>query len=205
MGRKRAIEDDALLAIAREVFVREGAFASTRDIARRAGISEATLFKRFPTKAKLFISAMAPPVIDADALIAKAEALNDARKGLAVIAEGVLGFFREALPVILPLLRNPLIPADAVHNHFGHDQAGKLTGAIASYLRKQAQLGRIGTAPPFAAAALVVTSAHSIALFELMGFHGGTIPPQGQRALLDTLWTGLTPRKAATTPRRKTR
>jgi AcrR family transcriptional regulator len=49
MGRRKLVEDDELLAVARGVFVEKGIAASTREIARRAGISEAVIYQRHPT------------------------------------------------------------------------------------------------------------------------------------------------------------
>lgn len=203
MGRPKTIDDKRLLAIAREIFVRDGAFGSTKEIARRAGVSEAAVFKRFPTKAELFLAAMAPPVIDVDALVQKAEALGDARRSVVFVAEQTLEFFRQSLPVILPLIRNPLIGADAVHRHFGRGQAARLTEAITRHLRNEARKGRLDNIDPFAAAALIVTSMHSIAQFEVMGFHDGAVPVSGVRALVNTLWNGLRPRKSSAGRTRK--
>jgi AcrR family transcriptional regulator len=193
MGRPRIIDDAPLLAIAREVFVKDGAFGSTREIAQRAGVSEAALFKRFGTKAGLFLAAMAPPAVDPAEIVRRAEALDDARAGVALIADLTLAYFREALPVVLPLIQNPLIGPDAVHRHFGHGQASRLTEAIAGYLAGEERQGRLGPVQPFAAAALMVASLHSVALFELMGFHGGAVPPRGVDGLIEALWTGLAP------------
>jgi hypothetical protein len=61
MGRHKLSEDDVLLAVAREAFVERRIVASSRDIARRAGISEAVVYQRHPTKAHLFFAAMVPP------------------------------------------------------------------------------------------------------------------------------------------------
>ena len=58
MGRPRLIETQAILEAARDTFLVEGVGATTGAIARRAGISEATIFKRFRTKADLFFAAM---------------------------------------------------------------------------------------------------------------------------------------------------
>jgi len=200
MGRPKLIDDERLLAIAREVFVRDGAFGSTREIAKRAGVSESALFKRFSTKADLFVAAMAPPVADIDAIVRKAESLGDARRGIEFIAHEVLAFFREALPVILPLLRNPLIGHDAVHRHFGRGHAGKLVHAFAGYLEGERVKGQIGPVNPFAAAALVIASVHSVAQFEIMGFHEGMIPDDGMHLLVETMWQGLKPPDARKSP-----
>jgi len=194
MGRPKLIDDEKVLAIAREVFVREGAFGSTREIATRSGLSEAALFKRFSTKADLFVAAMAPPVIDIDQIVKGAQALGDAKRGVALLAMSVLDYFRSALPVIIPLLHNPLIGHNAVHRHFGHGQAGHVVQAIARYVQHEIRCGAIGPAVnPFAAATLLVTSVHSIAQFEIMGFHEGTMPSEGLAILLDTMWHGLKP------------
>jgi AcrR family transcriptional regulator len=193
MPRPKTVDDETLLAIAREVFVREGAFGSTREIARQVGLSEAALFKRFSTKAALFLAAMAPPVMDTQAMVEEAARIDDTRAALAFIADRSLGFFRECLPVIMPLLRNPLISPDAVHAHFGRGQAVRLTESIAGYIARETARGRLRAVEPFPAAALIVSSLHSIALFELMGFHDGAVPPGGVQAMLDILWTGLAP------------
>jgi AcrR family transcriptional regulator len=58
MGRPPKITDDEILAAARQVFLDKGAKASTLDIAERAGISEASIFKRFATKQALFMAAI---------------------------------------------------------------------------------------------------------------------------------------------------
>ena len=74
MGRRKRIEDDELLAIARDVFVADGFRASTREIARRAEVSEAILFQRFRTKPELFFAAMVPPAPDVEAILAAPQA-----------------------------------------------------------------------------------------------------------------------------------
>ena len=58
MPRKIEVRNEQILTVAAEHFQREGVRASTVDIARGAGISEATLFKRFKTKQALFEAAL---------------------------------------------------------------------------------------------------------------------------------------------------
>jgi AcrR family transcriptional regulator len=58
MSRPVTIQDAAVLAAAAQVFLEHGYQASTAVIARRAGISEGSLFKRFHTKTELFLAAM---------------------------------------------------------------------------------------------------------------------------------------------------
>src|SRR5579862_9343986 len=103
MGRPQLVSREEIIAAAREVFVREGVSASIRDVAAVAGISEAAIFKRFSTKAALIVAAMAPPPPDIDRLLAPLAA-SDLRAGLAEVMENILGYFRELLPLALPII-----------------------------------------------------------------------------------------------------
>lgn len=200
MGRKKTIQDADVLKAAREVFIEGGAFGSTKEIARRAAISEATLFKRYPTKTALFLAALAPPHADIDFIMAQVHAQSDPRKALHVLAHQVLGYFRMAIPRMLPLITHPAIGLDAMLQQFGVSPADKLTEAIAAYLTEQKKRGVLTTENPYAAAAMINASLHSVALFELMGIHGGEVPASAVRNMIDALWHGLEPKK---TDRRK--
>ena len=93
MGRRKLVEDDELLAVAREAFVEKGIAASTREIARRAGISEAVIYQRHPTKAHLFFAAMVPPASNVeDLLSAPADDLSVLEQ-LEEIALGMMEYF----------------------------------------------------------------------------------------------------------------
>ena len=51
--RPRKLSDEELLEIARECILEHGPTISTEEIAKRAGVSQATIFKRFGTKMEL--------------------------------------------------------------------------------------------------------------------------------------------------------
>ena len=206
MGRPQTISNEEMLAAARDVFLKHGAFGSTKEIARRAGISEAALFKRFSTKAQLFMAAMAPPTPGIDAIIARAAAMNSAHKALHALSQAVLDYFRVAIPLILPLVSHPTFGAAELPRNFETSPATNLLKAIAAYLRSENARGRLSVQDPLAASGMLVSALHSIALFEIMGFHDGAMPPAGMRALVDALWRGLEPRTTTTTNRaRKTK
>jgi AcrR family transcriptional regulator len=191
MGRPKRIGDVELLAIARRVFIRDGAAGSTREIAAQAGVSEAAVFKRFSTKAELFVAAMMPPNIDIDGLIGAAEAISDPLEATTELAERMLAYFREALPVIRQLTQNPLIDLATVRRRFGVGPERRLSEAVPKYLAQQARAGRIACADPTAAAGLLIAATHSLALFEMMD-----APAHGRaevRALVHALWDGLSP------------
>src|SRR5690348_9710630 len=105
MGRKKAVSDEDLLAAARAVFVAEGFGASTKEIARRAGVSEGVLYQRFRTKDELFFAAMIPPPADVTRIFAQGGPKG--RQLVEELAQSMLEFSRHALPVMLPLMMHP--------------------------------------------------------------------------------------------------
>ncbi len=205
MGRPQTISNEDMLTAAREVFLKHGAFGSTKEIARRAGISEAALFKRFSTKAQLFMAAMVPPTPGVDAIVARASAMKSARESLQVLAQAVLDYFRIAIPMILPLISHPTFGAAELPRNFETNPATSLLRAIAAYLRQEKARGRLRVQDPVTASAVLVSALHSIALFEIMGFHGGTMPKAGVRSLVDALWHGLEPNAVISRRARKSK
>jgi AcrR family transcriptional regulator len=193
MPRPKRIEDAALLQIARRVFVRDGAHGSTREIAAAGGISEAALFKRYPTKTELFLAAMIPPDVDVDALLAAGEGVADPQAALVVICEGVLTYLREALPVIRQLMQTPLIDLADIRRRFGAPPEQRLTAGLAAHLAREAGLGRIACPNPPAAAMLLFAALHSLVLFELMDLHPESQGPAAVHGMVRALWNGLDP------------
>jgi len=60
MARPRQVSDAQILEAARECFLEQGASVSTTVIAKRLGVSQAALFKRFGTKEDLLVAALRP-------------------------------------------------------------------------------------------------------------------------------------------------
>lgn len=64
---------DQLLAVARELFTKQGADASMRDVARQAGVGLGTLYRHFPTREAILEALLRASF---DALTARAEELE---------------------------------------------------------------------------------------------------------------------------------
>ncbi len=79
-----------LLAVARDVVTEHGADASMRDIARRANVGLATLFRHFPTREALFEALLR---MKADALTQRAAELETSSPP----DEALVSWFREAV------------------------------------------------------------------------------------------------------------
>jgi AcrR family transcriptional regulator len=193
MGRPPLITNAALLDTARRVFSRDGLGASVKDIAAELGISEAAIFKRYPTKSDLVIAAMVPPVPDLSVILAPLEDSEDVRGSLSQVMRNLMDYMRETLPVVLPLISQTDIGLENLMRQSNEPAAFTVTNALAERLETLARAGLVARNSARPAAGLMIATAHSLVLFEIMGLHGGAIPQHGIEAMLDTLWFGLPP------------
>lgn len=195
LGRNKVISDEDVLAHARAVFLEKGALGSTKEIARSAGISEAVLFQRYPTKAALFLAAMVPPQVNADLIIESGAHMKDPQEALCAMSEALLGYFRSMIPIVLHLLTHPAITMDDVASHFEKTASSLVPEALAKYLQTLNDRGLAQVADPMSSASVLIAALHSVAIFEMMGAHGGQFPEAGVRALVSALWHGMAPRR----------
>jgi AcrR family transcriptional regulator len=73
---------ERILGAAAELFAEHGLEASTADIALRAGVGEATLFRRFPSKDDLIVAILLEQMEEASALAADCLAERDPWRGV---------------------------------------------------------------------------------------------------------------------------
>ncbi|WP_299486155.1 TetR/AcrR family transcriptional regulator [Acaryochloris sp. IP29b_bin.137] len=111
MARPPKISNEDILAAARQVFLEQGMGASTLDIAERAGISEASIFKRFSTKQALFVAAMGilekPQWVK---VLANYEPTANIKSELTDICEQMLAFYQDVMPRMLMLMTQGKLP-----------------------------------------------------------------------------------------------
>ncbi len=197
MGRKKTISDAELLEAARLVFVEKGIAASTREIARRAGISEGVLFQRFTTKEDLFFAAMIPPTTDLGDLLTNPSL--PPRERLEQVTLALTNYFRTTLPTFIPLISHPAFRFEEFARRHPDSPMFRLRWQLVQYVATEQMAGRLGPVSPAAAALLIWSTAHSIAFFEHLGAHGGRFDPAILTATLDALWLGLGTRPAVKT------
>lgn len=143
MARPRSISTDLILEAARQVFLDRGLGATTAEIAKVAGISEGTIFKRFGTKDSLFLEAMG-----LSGQPAWAESLMEScgQGELAETLEGiawrVLEFFLEIIPKMAMLMSCHLSPEEIFR---AHEDPPPLRGLrlMRGYFAEEQRLGRI--------------------------------------------------------------
>ncbi|MBW4635178.1 MAG: TetR/AcrR family transcriptional regulator [Iphinoe sp. HA4291-MV1] len=111
MGRSRTITDEQILEAARAVFLEDGFGASTQEIARQAGISEASIFKRFSTKENLFFAALGISITpDWINDLKTLSGQGDLKENLIVLSQRILDFFRDTMPRMMMIAAKGKLP-----------------------------------------------------------------------------------------------
>jgi AcrR family transcriptional regulator len=190
MGRKKTISDAVLLDIARQIFVKEGIGASTKRIAREAGVSEGVIFQRFPTKNELFFAAMIPPPVSLKQLF------RSRSRGRALIEKvtlAMLDYCRDTLPILLQLMTHPAFRFEEFARRRPDASMIALRRELVEFMMERKATGQIGDIDAGAAALLVWSTAQAIAFFERVGAHGGRFDPEIVRRTVGCMWQGLRP------------
>ena len=81
---------ERIVAAARQVYAEVGPGASPDAIARRAGVGERTLYRRFPTKADLLRAALDSVAEDLEPAIARSREDDDPVRGIADLLEAAI-------------------------------------------------------------------------------------------------------------------
>jgi AcrR family transcriptional regulator len=192
VARTATITTDQILEAARAVFLEHGINATTVDVANRAGISSASIFKHFPTKDALFLAAMSEPSTriwnaDLESMVGH----GDTKADLLLIAKRIAMYTAELLPRLM-LLRSagqqsPLPSPPRVEDDFV---------ALTTYLGREMALGRIARGDP---------TVPALALLHANAGYAMSVAVQAARPSFDTsgfledfvlmLWQGLESRE----------
>lgn len=201
MGRKKAISDAAVLSAAREVFGARGNAASTREIARAAGVSEGVLYQRFQTKERLFLAAMAPRPLDPAAILGPAEAAaGDPRAWIRRAVERMTEHYAGIVPMALQLVQHPSFdPAMG-----GPTEAARTTDALEEELARRLRAleaeGAIAAGSARTATRLLVSLAHDRALTSVLRSSDLRSDRRQLAAVVDLFWQGLAPHRPRAKP-----
>jgi AcrR family transcriptional regulator len=145
MARTPTITRHQILEAARAVFLAQGFSATTADVADRAGISSASIFKHFPTKEALFFAAMAGTAGDRiwTAELEAAIGQGDTRADLLNIALRIAAYSKALLPQMMLAwsVRQPgeRVDPPGIEPDFA---------ALTAYLAREMALGRVVRGDP---------------------------------------------------------
>ena len=191
MARTKTISDSDLLEIARQTFVEAGFGASSKEIARRAGVSEGVIFQRFSTKEELFFAAMTPPPLDLNEIFEHPKLQGQAL--IEKITFAMVDYFRTLMPVLIPLMSHPSFRFEDFARRQPDSPLVTLRRQLVEFMLREKRSGRIGAVDPGAAALLIWSIAQTVAFFERLGAHDGQMPASIIRASVQCLWTGIKP------------
>lgn len=186
---------DRMLDAAAEVMRTRGlARATTKEIAKAAGYSEAALYKHFQDKTDMFLAVLMERVPSSLGGL-----LSELRPGEGTVAETLervaadaIEFYTESFPIAASVFSEPQLLAahrDALRQRDAGPQ--KVNTLLAGYLAAERDLGRISTdADPYAVAALLLGACLQHAF--LVHFDTDLVTPDRFAAtLVRTLVTGL--------------
>jgi AcrR family transcriptional regulator len=148
MSRPTQYDHDELLQSLRASFLELGPGASTADLARRAGVSEGTLFKRFGNKKRLFAEAMRLPLPEDqpwfNELVGRAGTATLA-DNLAGLCQMFLDHMREVVPVMQMVFAHCGLDPRDLRSVLGEDEPMPLQvrRKVAEYFAAEIALGRI--------------------------------------------------------------
>jgi AcrR family transcriptional regulator len=192
MGRRQEIQEDDILHAAREVFLTQGVHATTLEVARRAKISEASVFKRFRTKDALFCAAMRPH-LDVPPLLASLPGRAGERTVGALLEEtgaAVMEFMRVVLPMMMMAWSNRVErPSELT----GRASQRETLRPLVAFAKREIELGRLRAvgAETFARAFLGGIADYVVTDTLRQGVYVTTLSPQRYlRGLVDLLLHG---------------
>lgn len=170
MPRPRTISREHILESARELFLAHGfAGVTSAQIARRAQVSEGSIYKRFQTKELLFFEAMKPPAGDVFQTFPARSGQDDVGETLQSIALDILSFFEETIPRVLSLLAHAPAAGQAHAHSRGRALFRSLRLSLAEYFAREMTGGRIRACDPDIPARMLVSAMHSVVFARVAG------------------------------------
>ena len=195
MPRPTVIRDDAILLAARQVFLRHGYQAGTAAIARRAGVSEGTIFKRFRTKHALFLAAMDVEGHERawEELLQGTLGRGDIRRTLTEAGDRLLARLQIITPRIMAVSGSGVTFAKCYSRAARRPPPVEHILILARYFRAETAAGRLRVTAPAALAHLFVGAlSHYVFCETIFGYRSAT-PRAYVRHLVATVLASATP------------
>lgn len=189
VARPTTITNAQILAAARALFLEKGIRATTAEVARRAGVAEGSIFKRFKTKEELFSAAMlkdeAPPFI---ALLEERSAGDDLEKTMLEVGVAAIEFFRTILPSVMMAWSNAGTVPELLRGP--NPPPVRTVRALSAFFASEIRARRIRKTDPEVLARIFLGSIQSYVFFELLG---QPLPLERAylRRVIRVLWDGV--------------
>lgn len=135
---------------------------------------------------------MVPPAPDIHSILVLHSRSEEPSLRLEEIALGVLTYFREITPVLLPLVSHPDFSYESFVERYPDSPLNQLVAALQAWLNGLERNGTLATRAAGTVAVTVVSSMASLALFEKIGVHGGEVDEHVVREMARLFWRGAT-------------
>jgi AcrR family transcriptional regulator len=171
MARPQQITDEQILTAARALFLQKGIRATTAEVARRAGVAEGSIFKRWKSKDALFIACMdfegaGPPFWIQ--LLGQQGGRGEVRDTLERAGADAIEFFRKLLPVMMMTVSNQ--GKGGLHPHLRGPNSPPLRALklVTDYFAAEMQAGNLERRDPEVAARMFIASSQHYAFLEML-------------------------------------
>ena len=196
MARPQKISDAQVLSAAREVFLERGIRATSAEVAKRAGVAEGSIFKRFPTKFDLFREAMEFDGQEPEWLRTLAERVGrgDVQATLVDLANEMVGYFRKIAPLMMMRWSN----AEAAGcGPMPSNPALQRVRKLAGYFEAEMRVGRMRRHDPEILARAFAGSLQNYVFLEILAGSQEELPLPSEiyvRGLVRLFWIGAAPK-----------
>lgn len=194
MARIAKITNQQILDAAREIFLEQGFGASTLEIAQKAGISEASIFKRFSTKEELFFASMGIPEKSPwgkklNTLVGK----GNLKQNLVELCLQILEFNRQIMPRLMMLRSRGNAISEMLSR--ADSRPSRDLKTFTNFLEKEIEQGRLRSGDPKTIAMILLGSLMNYVFLEQI-HPTGDVPADEQtfvHNLVDIVWEGIAP------------
>ncbi len=198
MARPTTITDDQILDAARQVFLERGITATTAEVAKRAGVAEGSIFKRWKTKQALFYAALSPNDEDPgfiNNLVARV-GRGDLQETLTEVGMQAIDFFRQIMPLIMMCWSNPVPGELPPPFQTTNPKPLRVLKAIAGFFEAEMKEGRLARRDAEVMARTYLGGIQQFALLELVSRTRNELPMPAEmfiRGLVNLMWNGVRP------------
>jgi len=196
MSRPRTVSDDELLAVARDLLLREGARVATGAIAAAVGLSQAAVFKRFGTKDGLIVAALAPKLPEewlAQVQVGPGDGPVDDQ--LIAVLLGFHAIFAKVLPA-LAVMRDSGIDLHKIASKLDTPPPVRARKALTAWLAVAHAQGRLDAPEPEPIAMALLSSVQARCFMHHMMGDAAQLPPVEPyvETVVRQFWRGMAPR-----------
>jgi AcrR family transcriptional regulator len=201
MSRTTNTSNKEILIAARHMFLEKGPGVGTAEIAQRLGISDATIFKRFSTKRKLFVAAMdVDEKVDWKQDLGSLVGQGDLRENLVCLLSELAAMFQERLPRIMLLWSDRGDTASHLDVVFEPNSSRqRMIEAFTDYLAREMRIGRLRQSAPSIVVQLLIGAVWNVAFQKaLWDSANSSDEPHIQvvelvEKIVGTMWRGIAP------------